>query len=67
MSDKELAEESHKPIIRKFEIWKVHSSCIYRILGADLADMRFISRFNKEFRFYYVLSIFIVNMHKIFV
>ena len=67
MSDKELAEEWHKPIIRKFEIWKVHSFCIYRILGADLADMWLISRFNKEFKFYYVLSILIVNIHRLFV
>ena len=31
MSDKELAEKLHKPIIRKFEKRKVHSSFIDNI------------------------------------
>ena len=51
MSNKELAEELHKPINRKFEKRKVHSSFIDNIWGADLADMQLISKFNKEFRF----------------
>ena len=51
MSDKELAEELHKPIIRKFEIRKVHSLFIDNIWGADLADIQLISKFNKVFRF----------------
>ena len=46
MSNKELAEESHKPIIRKFEKRKVHSSYMDNIWGADLADMKLISKFN---------------------
>ena len=29
--------------------------------GADLADMQLIRKFNKGFRFYYVLLIFLVN------
>ena len=39
MSNKELAEELHKPITRKFEIKKEHSFFIDNIWGADLADM----------------------------
>ena len=36
------------------------------IWDADLADMQLISKFNKEFNFSYVLLIFIVNMHGLF-
>ena len=39
ISNKELAKELHKPIIRKFNKVKVLSSFINIILGADLADM----------------------------
>ena len=45
VSNKELAEELHKPIIRKFKKRKLHSSFIDDILGADLADMQLISKF----------------------
>ena len=51
ISNKELAEELHKPIIRKFNKRKVHSPFIDNIWGTDLADMQLISKFNKEFRF----------------
>ena len=47
MSNQELAEELHKPIIRKFEKRNVHSSFIDIIWGADLADMQLVSKFNK--------------------
>ena len=50
MSDQQLAEELHKPIIRKSKKRKVHSPFIDNIWGADLADMQLISKFNKEFR-----------------
>ena len=40
MSNKELAEELHKSIIRKFKKRKVHSSFVNNIWGADLADMQ---------------------------
>ena len=46
-----LAEELHKSIIRKFEKRKVQSPFIDNILGADLADMQLISKFNKGIRF----------------
>ena len=51
ISNKELAEELHKPIIRKFNKRKVKSPFIDNIWGADLADMQLISKFNKRFRF----------------
>ena len=51
MSNNELTEELHKPIIRKLEKRKVHLFFIDKIWGADLADMQLISKLNKEFRF----------------
>ena len=50
-SNIELAEELYKPIIRKFEKRKVHSPFIDNILGADLADMQLISKFDKGIHF----------------
>ena len=59
ISNKELAEELHKRIIRKFEKRKVHSPFIDNIWGADLLDMQLISKFNKGFRFFLrVIDIF---------
>ena len=46
MQDKELAEELHKSIIRKFEKRKVQSSFIDNIWGSDLADMQLLIKFN---------------------
>ena len=46
-----MAEELHKPIIRKFNKRKVHSPFIDNIWGSDLANMQLISTFNKGFRF----------------
>ena len=51
MSNKELAEELHKPIIRKYRKRKVYSPFIDNIWGADLADMQLLSKFNKGIRF----------------
>ena len=51
ISNKELANELHKPIIRKFEKRKVRSPFIDNIWGADLAVMQLISQFNKGFSF----------------
>ena len=62
-SNKELAEELHKPVIREFNNRKVHSSFIDNIWSADLAEMQLITKFNKGICFYYVLLIFSVNMH----
>ena len=56
MSNKELAEESRKPILRKFEKQKVHSSFIDIVCGVDLGDMQLIREFNKRnsFLLYFV-------------
>ena len=51
ISNKELAEELHKPIIRNFNKRKAYSPLIDNIWDADLADMQLISKFNKGFRF----------------
>ena len=40
-----------KPIIRKFEKSKVHSSFEDNIWGVDLADMQLISKYNKGIRY----------------
>ena len=47
MPSQELAEELHKPVIRKLEKCKVYSSFIDNISGPDLADMQLISKCNK--------------------
>ena len=45
--NEQLAEELHKPIIRKFKRRKVYSSFKNNIWGVNLAGMQLISRFNK--------------------
>ena len=47
----QLAQELHKPIIKKFQKRKVYSSFRDNIWGVDLVDMQLLSRFNKGFRF----------------
>ena len=47
----QLADELHKPIIKKFKKRKVYSSFRDNIWSADLADMQLLSTFNKGFRF----------------
>ena len=47
----ELAEELHKPVIRKLKKKEVYSGFKDNIWGADLADVQLISKFNKDFRF----------------
>ena len=49
--DKELAEELHKPIIRKFNKRKVQSPFIDNNWGTDLADMQLISKSNNRLIF----------------
>ena len=49
--NEQLAEELHKPILRKFKKRKVYSTFKDNIWGADLADMKLISKFNKGFIF----------------
>ena len=50
-NNKKLAEELHKPIIKKFYKRTVYSRFKDKIWGTDLADMQLISKFNKGFRF----------------
>ena len=47
----QLADELHKPIIRKFENRKVYSSFRDNIWGVDLADMQSLNRYNKGIRY----------------
>ena len=49
--NQQLAEELHKPIIRKFEKRRVHPAFKDNIWGADLADMQLLSKYNKGIRF----------------
>ena len=54
ISNKELAEELHRPIIKKFKNRKVQSPFIDIIWGTDLTHMQFISKYNKGIRFFMV-------------
>ena len=49
--NEQLAEELHKPIIKKLSKRKVYSAFKDNIWAADLADMQLISKFNKGFKF----------------
>ena len=51
MSNKELAEGLHKPIIGKSNKQKVYSSFMDNICSADLFDMQLVSKFNKGLTF----------------
>ena len=59
MSNQELAKELHKPIARKFEKQKLHSSFIDNIWGVDLADAQIINKLNKGIRF----LLFVINIY----
>ena len=49
--NQQLAEELHKPIIKKFGKRKVYAGFKDNIWGVDLADMQLLSRYNKGIRF----------------
>ena len=49
--NEQLANELHKPIIRKFEKRRVYSTLKDNIWGVDLADMQLLSKYNKRIRF----------------
>ena len=49
--NKQLANELHKPIIRKFGKRKVYSTFKDNIWGVDLGDMELLSKYNKGIRF----------------
>ena len=58
MSNEELAEELHSPIIRKYKSRKVHSSFIDNTWDPDHDHMQFMSKFNKRIRLLCVVDIF---------
>ena len=49
--NEQLANELHKPSIRKFEKRRVYSTFEDNIWGVDLADMQLLSKYNKGIRF----------------
>ena len=49
--NEQLANELHKPIIRKLKKRKLHSAHIDEIWAADLANMQLLSKKNKEIRY----------------
>ena len=49
--NEQLAEELHKPIIKKFKRRKRYSSFKDNIWDADLAEMQLIRKFTKGFKF----------------
>ena len=63
----QLANELHKPTIRKFEKRKIVSSFRDTIWGIDLANMQSLSKYNKGIKYYYVQLICLVNMHGLFI
>ena len=46
MFEQQLPEESHQPIIRKRDKYKVYSSFKNNTYGADIADIQLISKYN---------------------
>ena len=46
-----LAEELHKPVIKKFNKGKVYSQFKDNIWGVDLADMQSLSKKNKGIKY----------------
>ena len=66
ISNKELAEELHKTIVKKIKKRKVQSTFKDNVWGADVADIQLISIFKKGLIFYYVLLTFILIMHELF-
>ena len=54
----QLANELHKPIIRKFKKRKVYSSFRDNIWGVDLADMQSLSKYNKGIKYLLCLTDF---------
>ena len=60
ISNLQLSEELLKPIIKRLEKQKGHSSFIDNIWGAEIPDMQLISKFNQGIRFllcvFYIFS-----------
>ena len=59
IENKQLADELHKPVIKKIKRRKVYSSSKGNTCVVDLADIQLISRFNKEIKYLlYVIDLF---------
>ena len=58
-----LAEEWHKPVIKRFKRRKVFARFKDNIWAADLAEMGSLSSKNKYLNIYYVSFMFSLNMH----
>ena len=54
-NNKILAEELHKPVIKKFNKRKVYSQSRDNIWGVDLADTQSLSKKIKVLNIFYVL------------
>ena len=54
--NRKLAEELHKPIIKKFEKRKAYPSFKDNIWGTNLEDMKLISKFNKGNHFLWIVD-----------
>ena len=50
-NNKILAEELHKPVIKKFNKRKVYSQFRDKMWGVDLADMQSLSKKNKGIKY----------------
>ena len=50
-NNKVLAEELHKPVIKKFNKRKVYSLFRDNVWGVDLADMQLLSKKNKSIKY----------------
>ena len=50
-SNYQLANELHKPVIKKFKKRKVYSSFKDNIWGVNLADMQLLSKYNKGIKY----------------
>ena len=61
-----LADELHKPVIRKLNKRKVYSQFKDNIWGADLEDMKLLSKQNKSIKYLLCAIICIVNTHSLF-
>ena len=62
----QLANELHKPIIRKFKKRKAYSSFRVNIWGVDLADMQSLSKSNKGNKYLLCEIVWFVNMCGLF-
>ena len=65
MPNQQLAEELHKPVIRKLEKRKVHSSFVGNIWDGN-QQRRTLMYLIENFDFCYALLIFIVKIHVLF-